>query len=435
MNKISIRKIATTAVAILLLVYVGYQIYLSQYTGLETETAMYSTLSDSIDTTGFIVRNEKVITANYTGILNYVVDDGEKIASGGEIAEIYPTEEDAAAKNRIERIDDELARLAVLENPGEITSSNPKLIGSQISKKITSILSNIKSGSTSLVDDEKNDLQLLLGQKQIITGAETAEDYSAHIEALRAERSALVSTAADSTGTVKSPSSGYFIRSIDGYENAVELDEITELTVKDVNALQEGEAVVSKDAGILGKVAMDFNWYILCVVDENDLVRLDRTTDVTIEMPFASIEEIPAQIIEINRDEETGEAALIIQCTYMNSDLASARKEPLQININDYSGVLVNEKAIHFANVISYETDADGNEIEVVHEDVRGVYVKYGSRIRFIQIFSDATIDGYAVCKTSLTASEKEQLVTSRTIQLYDEVVVEGTDLYDGKII
>ena len=50
-----------------------------------------------------------------------------------------------------------------------------------------------------------------------------------------------------------------------------------------------------------------------------------------------------------------------------------------------------------------------------------------------MQIFSDATINGYAICKVSLSTEEREQLVTSTTIQLYDEVIVEGTDLYDGK--
>ena len=36
------RKISSIAVAILLLIYVGYQIYRSQYTGFKTETAMYA---------------------------------------------------------------------------------------------------------------------------------------------------------------------------------------------------------------------------------------------------------------------------------------------------------------------------------------------------------------------------------------------------------
>ena len=126
---------------------------------------------------------------------------------------------------------------------------------------------------------------------------------------------------------------------------------------------------------------------------------------------------------------------MILKCTYMNSELAAARKEPLRIIISSYSGVLVNEKAIHFCDVTAYETDNNGNEVETVYENVKGVFVKYGSRIRFVQVFSDATVNGYAVCKISLSASEREQLVTSKTIQLYDEVVVEGTDLYDGKML
>ena len=75
------------------------------------------------------------------------------------------------------------------------------------------------------------------------------------------------------------------------------------------------------------------------------------------------------------------------------------------------------------------------NVTEHVEQNVKGVYIKSGSRVRFVQVFSDATIDGYAVCKLNLSSSEKEQLVTSRTIQLYDEVIVEGTDLYDGKML
>ena len=98
-------------------------------------------------------------------------------------------------------------------------------------------------------------------------------------------------------------------------------------------------------------------------------------------------------------------------------------------------GVLVPEDAIHFADVVAHETDAEGNEVDVTYENVRGVYVKSGSRIRFVQIFSDATINGYAICKVSLSTEEREQLVTGTTIQLYDEVIVEGTDLYDGKML
>ena len=434
MNNPLIRKIGATAVAVLLLIYVGYQVYLSQYTGLKTEAATYSTVSESIDTTGFIIRDEEVISSSYSGVLNYTVDDGEKVAEGGAIAEIYPTEEDAAVQNRIARIDDELNRLSALETPSDSTASNPKLIGSQISKKITSILGALKSGSMSDVTDERNDLQLLLSQRQVVTGKESSGDYAAHVNELHEERIALTQSASASIGTVSSPAAGYFIRSVDGYENAVSLDGVTSLSVSDVRALEEEEPA-GTDTESIGKVAKDFNWYIACILTENDLVRLDRTTKVTVEMPFATVEQIPAEVVKINRDSETGEAAVILKCTYMNSDLASARMETLRINISSYSGVLVPESAVHFADVVAHETDEDGNEVDVTYENIRGVDVKSGSRLRFVQIFSDATINGYAICKVSLSTEEREQLVTGDTIQLYDEVVVEGTDLYDGKML
>ena len=434
MNNPLIRKIGATAVAVLLLIYVGYQVYLSQYTGLKTEAATYSTVSESIDTTGFIIRDEEVISSSYSGVLNYTVDDGEKVAEGGAIAEIYPTEEDAAVQNRIARIDDELNRLSALETPSDSTASNPKLIGSQISKKITSILGALKSGSMSDVTDERNDLQLLLSQRQVVTGKESSGDYAAHVNELHEERIALTQSASASIGTVSSPAAGYFIRSVDGYENAVSLDGVTSLSVSDVRALEEEEPA-GTDTESIGKVAKDFNWYIACILTENNLVRLDRTTKVTVEMPFATVEQIPAEVVKINRDSETGEAAVILKCTYMNSDLASARMETLRINISSYSGVLVPESAVHFADVVAHETDEDGNEVDVTYENIRGVYVKSGSRLRFVQIFSDATINGYAICKVSLSTEEREQLVTGDTIQLYDEVVVEGTDLYDGKML
>lgn len=104
------------------------------------------------------------------------------------------------------------------------------------------------------------------------------------------------------------------------------------------------------------------------------LVRLDRTTNVKVEMPFATAETIPAEVVKINRDEASGDAVVILKCSYMNTDLAAARKEPLRIDLQSYAGVLVNEKAIHFADVTVTDTDTDGNVTEHVEQNVKGVY-------------------------------------------------------------
>ena len=59
----------------------------------------------------------------------------------------------------------------------------------------------------------------------------------------------------------------------------------------------------------------------------------------------------------------------------------------------------------------------------------------YGGRLRFVQVLTEKNINGYAVCKYQLSDEELQNLVTDRTVGLYDEVVVGGVDLYDGKII
>ena len=52
-----------------------------------------------------------------------------------------------------------------------------------------------------------------------------------------------------------------------------------------------------------------------------------------------------------------------------------------------------------------------------------------------MQVFSEKDVNGYAVCKLELSEDEQKNLVTDHTIRLYDQVVVGGVDLYDGKIV
>ena len=53
----------------------------------------------------------------------------------------------------------------------------------------------------------------------------------------------------------------------------------------------------------------------------------------------------------------------------------------------------------------------------------------------FVQIFPLLTLNGYVICDVDLSDSQKEKLYTDRTVELYDEVVVGGHDLYDGRVI
>lgn len=434
-NKKLRRAIAIT-VGVLLLIYVGYQIQLSNKTGIETEKAMYATVSDTINTKGFAVRNEQVITASYNGVLNYVIADGSRVSAGNAIADVYQNESDATAQSRITRLDSEMAVIESLTNPGDTYIANPELIGSQINTSLEDIVDTVKQGNFTLLSEKRVAFQTAVSRKNIITGSESADDYRQRLSELENERANILSASSSKISSIYSDSAGYFISTLDGLENKASYEDAVNFTVDDINTLLgQNTSIQLHQNGQIGKISTEFSWYMVCVVNEDEMLKLRDISSVKLEVPFATTTVIPAEIAAANTDYATGNTALILKCTYMGSDIARIRKENIRIIVNTYEGVLVNEKSIFFNDIEKETTHEDGTTETVMHKNIKGVYIKDGSKMKFVQIFTDKTINGYAICKTELGEEDSKNLVTSSTIHLYDEVIVGGTDLYDGKLI
>lgn len=431
LNSPLIRKIGATALGVLLLSYLIYHAFIINKDTLKTETAMFANRSDTIQADAWLVRDEKLVTKTGSGVMSYNVGNGEKVTQGNVIADIYPNEQSASARNQLANIEAEIENLKVLQSVGNIQTSSVDLVGTQINLSMGKYLENVRKGEFQGAADERNHMQYLMNQKRIITGKETAADYQVSVDELIQEKEEVSSLVSGKTGAVESPESGYFITDVDGYENSLDMKDISKVTVSEIEAIQKQYI----DENAIGKIATDFKWYMVCVIDENDKVKIEDVDNVKLEVPLVTAEQIPAKVVAINKDEEQGKYALVLQCDYMNAEIASLRNETVQIVVATYEGVLVHQKAIHFNDITEEVTDESGNTTEKVHKNVKGVYVKFGRQIHFVQVFSDVTINEYAICKLSLNDEEQGLLVTDGTIQLYDEVVVEGTNLYDGKLL
>lgn len=434
MNNKKIQTIAAAFTAFLLIVCVGYQVYISNNKGIVTEIAMYGTVSDTVQARGFAIRDEKVITDSYSGVLSYRVADGTRVSKGGVIADVYTGESDAAAWNTIDNIEREIENLRPLAKSADFFAANPSTISTQIYTALGDISSELRHGNFSETTALKENLQMVLNRKQLVTGEESPETYQTKIEQLETQRDQLSASARAAVDSITAPAAGYFISSTDGFENVVDVFKVKEITAETVRNLLNREQGTGLSSSV-GKICSDFNWYLVCVFSDNVSWRFEDVTQVNLDIPFASTETIPATVIAKNKDKATGDTAVVFECSYMDSDIASVRNEMVQVNVQTYSGVLVNEKALRFCDVPYTYTDENGNEIESVKKNVKGVYVQNGRQLEFVQIFTEKTVNGYAICKTELDEDDYAALVTDSTIQLYDNVVVEGTDLYDGKPI
>lgn len=399
-----------------------------------TEEALYGEVVDSLQTQGFAIREESVISPNYTGVLNYRVPNGARVSKGGVIADIFQSESDAAAQNMADRLEREIQSLSALSRPIDTYVSANTALGEQIYNGLGDIVMGVQHGDFTGVARTKEALLLSLSRRQVLSGQESHEDYAHRVNELKAERESLINGADQAENSIKSPWSGYFITFADGLENAVPLDEVEELTPGRVQELLDSEGG-PLPRQYIGKICQDFKWYMACLFDDDSMGKFEGVEEVTLDIPYASTATIPAKVVAKNRDASSGKTAVILECTYMDADLAAVRNENVQVNVRTYSGVLVNEKALRFLDIEYEETDGSGNAVKKVKENVKGVYVVYGGQLEFVQVFSEKDVNGYAVCKLELSEDEEKNLVTEHTIRLYDQVVVGGVDLYDGKIV
>lgn len=432
MNSKRIQTLAAAMISFLLLIYVGYQAYRSTTQSIVTEIAMYGSVSDTVQAQGFAIRSEYVITDTYSGVLSYRVADGTRVANETILADVFASEDDAAAQNRLDRLDREIESLEALSKPADFFDANPTTLSTQIYNGLGEIFSSVRSGSFTEVASLTDSLQTSLSRKQLVTKEETSDDYQARLTSLYSERESLSATAAPATTAIKAPAAGYFISSTDGFENVYDISKIKEITAEQVRSMLGREQGTGLSSSV-GKICPDFNWYLVCVFSDETVWKFEDVEDVSLDIPFASTETIPAKVVAKNRDRNTGDTAVVFECSYMDSDIALVRNETVEVCVQTYTGVLVNEDAIRFENVTYYETDENGNTVQKMQPNVKGVYIKNGRQLEFVQIFSEQTVNGYAICKTELSDDESAALRTSSTIQLYDNVVVSGTNLYDGK--
>ncbi|HIS78248.1 MAG TPA: secretion protein HlyD [Candidatus Caccousia stercoris] len=431
MNSPLIRRLAAFCVAFLLLFYIGYQVYNANYTSVKTEVAVYVQADDPgtaeiVQATGTAVRKESVIQQQTNGVITYVVEDGGKVSKGGTVAELYATEQDAAAQKQIETLNLQISQLQRLSSPGSTYAVDQDSLTKQISQKLIALLQTSASGEYDSLDEPREDLLYVLNERQIVTNK--VANFNDRIASLTQQRDALTANR-QVLGTITAPSAGTFISEVDGYESVFDYSSI--LTITPEQYQEKLQTQVSPPADAVGKICGEFKWYFVCVVSAEDAMKFIEGNAVSLSFPFATSGSVTAVVRAVNQESIESQAAVVLECSTMNEELARLRTETCAVSVTEYSGIRVSQKAVHFAEVTRTVENEDGEETTETRE-VKGVYVMHGSEIVFRQIVPLYSTSTYVICDPN---PDPEELMTSETVQLYDEIVVEGTDLYDGKVV
>ena len=183
---------------------------------------------------------------------------------------------------------------------------------------------------------------------------------------------------------------------------------------------------------VIGKTVNGVYWYVACPVSAESALKIKNADTLQLDIPVVSSEKIDVELFSINQKSKSSDAVVMLRGTFMNDQMASLRKGRFSIILDTYDGIYVPKTAVHEMELTRTVKDDKGKEKKET-KTVSGVYVKVGNEVAFREIVPVYSGEDYII--SSLNTKDKVFSKDTGAVQVYDDIIVEGANLYDGKII
>ncbi len=425
-----IRKGIMTVLTVLVIAYVIYVICRASFTQVKTMTAKETEVYDAIPTNSVLVKDEELIEYDGSGIISYAVADGEKISVKQPVAGVYDSVTSAGTVRELEKINSQIDSLTRLQTNADNLTRTPDEIDNDIIAGLIRTKTALNQGDLSTADLSAADILYCINERQLVTGK--SSDYNDKINRLTQQSEQLKKEEKQSKKhlEIKAPVAGYFVGHTDGYENLLSTSQLDELLPGDLSEDKLQPVPISDQ--VIGKIVKGVSWYVACPVSAEEALKIKNAYSLKLDIPTVSSEKIKVDLYSINQKSKAEGAVVVLTGTFMNSEMAALRKGNFSIIIDTYNGLYVPKNAVHEMELTRTVTDENGKEVKET-KTVSGVYVKLGNEVTFKQINILYSAEDYVISSADAgTPAFSDQF---GVLQAYDEIIVEGANLYDGKII
>lgn len=394
------------------IVYLIIQFYAVYYQPYRTQTAIQVTLSDTVPCDGIAVRSE-VPLSGYEGggVLGYAVNDGVRVSAGAPVSNLYADYTGYSNSIKAQIIAEKISNLQSAQEKGVLPNDEVDGILTNLYTDYYSVLDVLNSNDYTELTENQQAFACGVNRLAIATGK--VGDYGAAIETLSTTLSVMQQNAVP-VQSFAAPVSGYFVSQTDGYETQYTPETVFAFTANEIlQHYQNDNAALQNSAG---KIITDYKWYYVCVVNEQNAQRfIDSAPDTKVTLDFVNTtaKSVPAYIQSVSEPDENGNVKVILRIEVVHSDIVSLRNEHAEISFKTVTGIRINRSAVHIV---------DGEW---------GVYVKYGHLVSFKKITPIFENDEYVL----VPLNENEQRTGVNEVKLFDEIITEGKDLYDGKLL
>lgn len=401
------KKIPYIALA-LVIVYILYAIFLLTFEQSKTFTVEQGKIYVEETNVGYIVRDETVIKGeNYKNGMEQIKAEGEKVGVDESVFRYY-SQNEGGLKEKIEELDIKIQE-AMKNTPG-ILPSDVKTIENQIDNKVIELN---KLTDNSKINEYKKEIGELVVKKAKIAGEYSPQ--GSYLKELIEERAGYETELNSGAEYVKSPISGIVSYRVDGLEETLTPENISELSEEYLNnlGLKTGKIVATSNE--CGKIIDNFTCYIV-TVSKSEQAKEAKVGNI-IKVRLSNNSEVDAKISNIKQ--ESGDKYIItLELNKGISELINYRKISFDLIWLSYSGLKVPNQAI---------VEKDGLKYVVRQRAgyTSKVLIKIASRNG-----KDATNDKYSIIENYSAEELKElgfsskEINSYRGISLYDEIIM-----------
>lgn len=397
-----------------ILIYLGASAWQNLTARMTTVFTYSYTLDDEAEATGFLVRREYVLPAR-SALADILPAEGERVAVGERVAYLYQDAAGLERRREIRRLGLELEQLErTAASAGDLSDS--ARLTEEIMAGLTSLHAAVSSRDFTRLEEEALGLKSLVYQRDYTyeSGGDAA-GLQALIADVQTRREGLIAAAGQDTSVVRADRSGIFSGMVDGYEDLLTPDTMTDLTPTKLDALTAKPPAPEHNA--IGKLTTESRWYFVCTVSEAEAKRLIEDRQVRIRFSRDWAGEVSMRVERIGLP-EGGRVCVILSSTHYLSEITLLRRQTVDIVYSSISGIRVPKNAL--------VKDAEGQW---------GVWAVVGAQSEFKPVTIVGDDQDYYLVQPQIAATDLDKNLAKRALRPGDEIILRADGLFDGKVV
>ena len=397
------KRILAAVLCLLATVYLSYHVISDLRSDVTLFTVRPYTAKDTATFTGYIFREETVLTSRVSGLCHYLYYDGEKVGADKTVANVYRF----GGANVEEAILDYKKQIEILRR----SESLGRLTIDEVEKRINNLSYAISeknaAGDTASANSLSDELLVLMAKKDLLISGKS--NYETEIILLENELARIVSSLGIPSEYITTSESGYFYSETDGYETIFTSERAEDLTIKEFDILTNEAPIYTTNA--IGTLLTSSKWYYATKTSAENAEGF--ITGVTYDCLFLDNgyqEKIPMKLI--SKETDGNQTLLIFYSASLPRDFDITRCQRMEAVKAEYTGLRIPTDIVRVKDGITY--------VYVIKEGI--------AREREIDILWEQ--NGYFIISESFEGQSSRG-----NLALNDLVILDESNLYDGKFI